>query len=321
MRRGPQSLIDSAQRDRRWCQGNIQHSLLLLARGMRGRTRVHFLNGILGYLASPLWLLLILLSIVPATAAISPHGGLSIGLLGFTLALLFLPKFLCLADLLADRSRLREFGGFWKALRSVVSETVFSSFVAPVNMMFHSHFVACILLGKKVAWDAQNREATGTSWRAAAWTHKWHTVAGIIGGTGAFLFGGSTLFLLTLPVSLGLAVSIPLSVLTSRPLASNRMFRVPEDGSPPRELTEALAPRPVGSGEPQGQNVFAEMLGNPLWLATHLALSENGAEHHSITPLSDDLKPISDFENFSETEKLAILGNAESFSHSSYRVG
>jgi membrane glycosyltransferase len=52
----PQSLIDNAQRERRWCQGNLQHGLVLFAKGLRGVSRVHLLLGIFGYVASPLWL-------------------------------------------------------------------------------------------------------------------------------------------------------------------------------------------------------------------------------------------------------------------------
>src|SRR6267154_5350407 len=53
----PQGLIENAQRDRRWCQGNLQHGLVLFARGLRGLSRVHLLQGIFGYLAGPLWFL------------------------------------------------------------------------------------------------------------------------------------------------------------------------------------------------------------------------------------------------------------------------
>ena len=52
--------IENAQRDRRWCQGNLQHGLVLFARGLRGVSRIHLLLGIFGYLASPLWLLFLL---------------------------------------------------------------------------------------------------------------------------------------------------------------------------------------------------------------------------------------------------------------------
>ena len=53
---GPQPIIDSAKRDRRWCQGNLQHTWLLFARGLNRANKVHLFMGIMGYLASPLWL-------------------------------------------------------------------------------------------------------------------------------------------------------------------------------------------------------------------------------------------------------------------------
>jgi membrane glycosyltransferase len=56
----PQAIIENAQRDRRWCQGNLQHGLVLFAKGLRGVSRVHLTLGILGYLAGPLWLFFLL---------------------------------------------------------------------------------------------------------------------------------------------------------------------------------------------------------------------------------------------------------------------
>src|ERR1700722_15830477 len=56
----PQTMIENAQRDRRWCQGNMQHGMVVWARGLRGVSRIHLAMGIMGYLASPLWLLFLL---------------------------------------------------------------------------------------------------------------------------------------------------------------------------------------------------------------------------------------------------------------------
>src|SRR4051812_8378402 len=61
---GPPTLIDSAKRDRRWCQGNLQHTWLLTARGFRPANRFHLLMGVMGYVSSPLWLLFMLLSTI-----------------------------------------------------------------------------------------------------------------------------------------------------------------------------------------------------------------------------------------------------------------
>src|SRR6185503_12328838 len=56
----PPGLIEYAQRDRRWCQGNMQHIAILFARGLRGVSRLHLLFGIFGYLSGPLWLMFLI---------------------------------------------------------------------------------------------------------------------------------------------------------------------------------------------------------------------------------------------------------------------
>ncbi len=59
----PPSLIDLATRDRRWCQGNLQHVRVIGAAGLTWPTRQHFATGIMSYLASPLWLAQLLVGI------------------------------------------------------------------------------------------------------------------------------------------------------------------------------------------------------------------------------------------------------------------
>src|SRR3546814_9386597 len=58
----PPTLIDHAKRDRRWCQGNLQHIGVLMARGLRPLSRLHLGMGVMSYLSSLLWLLLLVLS-------------------------------------------------------------------------------------------------------------------------------------------------------------------------------------------------------------------------------------------------------------------
>ena len=57
----PPTLIDHLKRDRRWCQGNLQHVRLVFAQGLRMPSRLHLAFGALSYLSSPLWLMLIVL--------------------------------------------------------------------------------------------------------------------------------------------------------------------------------------------------------------------------------------------------------------------
>ena len=63
---GPASLIEEMQRDRRWCQGNLQHLRLLLTEGLRTAHRALFLNGILAYVSALLWLVFLSLSTAEA---------------------------------------------------------------------------------------------------------------------------------------------------------------------------------------------------------------------------------------------------------------
>ena len=60
----PPSLTEYAARDRRWCQGNLQHMGVLPARGLHWASRLHLLTGIGAYVAAPLWLLFLFVGIL-----------------------------------------------------------------------------------------------------------------------------------------------------------------------------------------------------------------------------------------------------------------
>src|SRR6266478_167100 len=55
----PPSLIDVALRDRRWAQGNLQHMKIIGAAGLSFISRMHLGVGIMSYLSSPLWLVML----------------------------------------------------------------------------------------------------------------------------------------------------------------------------------------------------------------------------------------------------------------------
>ncbi len=48
---GPENMIDFAKRDRRWCQGNLQHIRVISAPGLKAWSRFVFFQGILSYIA------------------------------------------------------------------------------------------------------------------------------------------------------------------------------------------------------------------------------------------------------------------------------
>src|SRR3984957_3608117 len=196
----PQELIANAQRERRWCQGNLQHSLVLFTKGLRGVSRLHLILGIFGYLAIPLWLAFLLvfmwiywdhnytglsrLSVEAFTPYLANWSGTAHALLIFVICMvvIMLPKLLSLIDLARDRQRCQSFGGLGRATFGVLGETIFSTLHAPLLMLWHTRFVVINLLGISVGWTTQKRAAGGTTWGFALQRHWGHTLIGIIWG-------------------------------------------------------------------------------------------------------------------------------------------
>ena len=52
----PPDLLDELQRDRRWCQGNLQNARLIAEPGLHPAHRAMFAIGVMAYLSAPLWL-------------------------------------------------------------------------------------------------------------------------------------------------------------------------------------------------------------------------------------------------------------------------
>lgn len=171
----PSNLIDYARRDRRWCQGNLQHLRLLALPGLHWMSRLHFLLGAMSYLASPAWFLLLfsatLAALSPdhsAVATDSPAAGgnwVFLPLLVMTGVLLFWPRILGIV--LGLGSMASEYGGRLRVLGGGLLEVTASILVAPILMFYHSRFVLAVLLGQSVVWAAQVRESREVSWQEA----------------------------------------------------------------------------------------------------------------------------------------------------------
>lgn len=257
---GPPTLIESAKRDRRWCQGNLQHAWLLTAKGFRPANRFHLFMGVMGYASSPLWLLYLVLSTVDVFARLESAGRSgrpppdftrifgwrievpeSFTLFIFTMLLLFLPKFVSLVVMLG-RPEVVYYGGRLRLLLSALLETVVSALIAPINMMFNSKFVVFTLLGQGVSWVTQKRGAPddGGDWREAILTHGGQSIFGLIWGISAFIISPVFFWWLS-PVVGSLICSIPVSIFLSRADLGRRartlgIFLTPEESNPDYEL-------------------------------------------------------------------------------------
>lgn len=293
----PPTLIDYAKRDRRWCQGNLQHMRLIFAGGFRPLNRVHLAMGVMSYAASPLWLLFLLLTGVQAylnslDVPVYFFGDYLLPIwpvsyvvemttvLWVTLAMLFLPKLFALA-LLAFRPRLRAaYGGLPRATLSVVIESLLSVLYAPVLMLFQSKFVGAILLRRIVGWPPQQRGDHQTGFAEALGAHGDQTMLGVAAGVLTYFYVPAFFWWFT-PVLAGMLLAIPVSMATSRVWPGERtraarLFLTPEESSPPRVLellSENLSSTGarICSGEMSGDLWYRGVI-DPCAYALHVSL-------------------------------------------------
>lgn len=159
----PPTLIDHAIRDRRWCQGNLQHLRLLDSAGLHWVSRLQLLMGASSYLTAPLWLFLLMIGVVQSLRAGGPIAGGATPdwLIGMTLALLFGTKLLALVWALFDRALVRRLGGWRAILVSLTAEIPLSIVVAPIMMASQCLAIVEILSGKQSGWRPQRRDTDG----------------------------------------------------------------------------------------------------------------------------------------------------------------
>jgi membrane glycosyltransferase len=246
----PPTMLDHLIRDRRWCQGNLQHLRIVFAQGLTLPSRLHLAMGIMSYVSSPLWLLLLIVSAIdmmnyrapapasyigmePSLALSVSHAAELVVLVLATLVLLYGPKLLAAVALLEDPAATRAHGGTGAVLGGLFWESVFSTLMAPIVMLQHSWYVFTILMGMATGWNSQTRAdralplgfvsrkfAVHTLVGAAAWIILWRYAGGSFGWF--------------VPLLAGMLLSIPLVVITSSPLLGlwtrrENLFVVPSE--------------------------------------------------------------------------------------------
>lgn len=247
----PPSMIDMAVRDRRWCQGNLQHGAVLPAAGLHWISRLHLLRGVLAYASAPLWLAFLILGAFvwaeQPPAAAGDGAEFAAGLFGLTMAFLLAPKLMGLAVIFRNRLWRRASGGGLRLVASVGLEIAASALMAPVFMLMQSRAVVDVLAGRHSGWSAQQRDGSELSYRAAWRRHRWHTVVGLA-WTALALKLDPLLLAWTSPVALGLILAAPLSMITSRidlgrGARALGLFVTAEETEPPTVMTRAAGHR------------------------------------------------------------------------------
>jgi membrane glycosyltransferase len=283
----PPTLTDLSVRDRRWCQGNLQHAAVLPARGLYAISRLHLLTGIGSYITAPMWLLFILTGILIAVQArfvqpdYFPEGKSlfpqwpvidpvrAMWMFVGTMGLLLVPKLLgCLAVVVHGPER-RGFGGALRLVAGMLLETLIAGLMAPVVMLTQSIDVVAILLGRDSGWNAQRRDDGGIPARETWRLYRRHTLLGVALGVAAWMVSLS-LALWMLPVVVGLALAIPLALLTGRRWSCAGLLQTPEDAEPPEVVARAVSLQ--REWLPLAQPGVAQLLRDPRLFQAHAAM-------------------------------------------------
>jgi membrane glycosyltransferase len=252
----PPSILDFAARDRRWCQGNLQHIAVLPARGLHWVSRLHLMTGIGSYLTAPIWLMFLVLgllislqahfvrpeyfpkgfSLFPTWPAQDPV--LAAWVFAATMGLLIVPKLLAYLVLISRRKERVLFGGSIRVLAGILVETVLAAMIAPSMMIFQSGAVAEVLLGRDAGWQVQRRSdgevARGEIYRKLTAP----TLFGLVLGLSAYAVSVPLLLWMS-PVVIGLVLALPMGLLTSSRLKTAGLLATPEDKCPALVLVRA----------------------------------------------------------------------------------
>ncbi|WP_116132724.1 glucans biosynthesis glucosyltransferase MdoH [Tropicimonas sp. IMCC34043] len=272
---GPDNVTAHARRDRRWCQGNLQHMRVIGAPGLPAWSRFVLFQGITSYLVSLLWAMFLTVSVVATITAPLPDYfpdayqlfpvfpndrtreiiALAIGIGG----LLIVPKFAILIEA-AMVGRIRGFGGTLRAGLSVLTEIVLSSLMAPLMLMYQTRAVIEVLSGRDGGWPAnlrgEGRLTLVESWRAGRWIATWGAI--LLAATFRF---SPELVIWLLPVGLPMLIA-PLIIAWSSRQIGSWLFLVPDETNPApvvrdfrAQLDRWTAPaRPGGSDKDSGSD-------------------------------------------------------------------
>lgn len=257
----PPSLLDVAIRDRRWAQGNLQHMKVIGTKGMAWPSRVHFATGIMSYLASPIWLMLLMVGLALALQAqfIRPEyfskefslypawprfdSERALDLFFVTMGVLLLPKFLGTIESILRSDMRRKSGGAVSIFFGMLLETIVSALVAPVMMLLQSRHVAEILLGRDSGWKTQRRDDGGIPLAEVIRHHWQHAAIGLGMALAAYIISPAILAWMA-PTIIGLVLAVPISWASGSLgaglfLKKIHLLLIPEETDPPAILAEA----------------------------------------------------------------------------------
>ncbi len=330
----PTTLPEYAQRDQRWCQGNMQHTRLIVSRFIAPMNRFHFFTGMLAYVSSPLWMLFLFVSPLAFWGMRTRHGfddpsvWSGIALFAGIMTLLLLPRLFGLIVALGNAEARRGFGGTFRLMSSTAFELVLSVLLAPIMMAFHTLFVFTTLQGKRVEWNSQHRTEEGLSWGDAWRVHRGQTFAGIALAALAYLLS-PTMLLWLAPIVTGLVFSIPLSIFISSSAWGDRfrrlgLLQIPEETDVPDIISRFQYHLRHSQTPSRDPRVFEQFLLDPQWIGDHIVSLQATqgvarANLHTLQRVRWNMARQRCSE-LSPADKLALLSDPNALHHFHFRA-
>lgn len=237
----PPHLLEFCRRDQRWCAGNMQYFRLVGWPGLQPTSRFQLIWAIAMFVGLPaLNLLLLLIALKAAGGAVIPEASIVLAqtLYWVFLLLMLLPKLAGFADVALTPGGLKRYGGAARFFASAGCELAFSFLTSAAVSFATAVFLLRLPFGgRALAWGGQSRDAQALSWSTAA-RHLWGPTLFGAALTALLAYGAPGLLPFAAPYVAGLALAIPLAVVSARPalgdwLARHRIGAAPEEFDPP----------------------------------------------------------------------------------------
>ncbi len=315
----PPNLTEYVKRDRRWCQGNLQHMWFLLAQNIRPISRIHLVQGILAYASAPLLVLFVFFGALqagldrvqarPGSISWAPAGVLFI----MTLILLFGPKVLSLLHLFARPKEVASYGGAIRILAGAIVETLFSIVAAPVLVWFHTRFVMRNIAGQTVTWNTQTRDGGAETRWIEIFREYWPLPFAGFGLAALAWWIGPAYLAWISPLLIGLVAAIPVARVSARTDLFRNLFKTPEELHPPQELAAEFQLQ-LRDGDQ-----FIHAVLDPFYNAVHVALQRaRGTESPAVDGYVESLATKLFKEgpdSLSSQQKRALLADGETLAY------
>ena len=246
----PPTLIEFIRRDLRWCQGTLQYWHFLFWPGIPPVSRYQLAFAVLMFIGSPAWMGLLVVATLAVALAQSPaafmRADAGMTLLAVVLVMWFAPKIATVLDVLTRPKLRRAFGGGLRFVANVATETIFFLALSPIMWFGHTVFLTGLLFGRTIGWIGQTREDHAVPW-SVAFSQLWPQTALGLACIGILGVTHPSAIPYALFIAGGLAISVPLAVVTALPWLG-RLFarigvgRLPEETDPPAALAALSLP-------------------------------------------------------------------------------